>query len=110
MKRHVLTGESGIGIWFHEDRFGVFWIVYGPDGSIATFDRKTNKLTRYGFDSRGPESNLKNPAYPYWRTTKAPCGLERRSVDCSSSTASIGVSSATTISLVIATVWSTTES
>jgi ligand-binding sensor domain-containing protein/signal transduction histidine kinase len=63
VKRHVLTGESGIGLWFHEDRFGVFWIVYGPDGSIATFDPKTNKLTRYGFDSRGPESDLKNPAY-----------------------------------------------
>src|ERR1700722_903190 len=63
VKRHVRTGESGIGLWFHEDRFGVFWIVYGPDGSIATFDPKTNKLTRYGFDSRGPESNLKNPAY-----------------------------------------------
>src|SRR6266481_5507152 len=63
VKRHVLTGESGIGMWFHEDRFGVFWLVYGPDGSIATFDPKTNKLTRYGFDSRGPEGNLKNPAY-----------------------------------------------
>jgi ligand-binding sensor domain-containing protein/signal transduction histidine kinase len=63
VKRHVLTGESGIGLWFHEDRFGVFWIVYGPDGSIATFDPKTNKLTRYGFDSRSPESNLKNPTY-----------------------------------------------
>jgi ligand-binding sensor domain-containing protein/signal transduction histidine kinase len=63
VKRHVLTGESGIGLRFHEDRFGVFWIVYGPDGSIATFDPKTNKLTRYGFDSRAPESNLKNPAY-----------------------------------------------
>ena len=63
VKRHVLTGESGIGLWFHEDRFGVFWIIYGPDGSIATFDPKTSKLTRCGFDSVGPESNLKNPAY-----------------------------------------------
>jgi len=63
VKWHVLTGESGVGFWFHEDRFGVFWIVYGPDGSIATFDPKTNKLTRYGFDSRDPESNSKNPAY-----------------------------------------------
>src|SRR6202167_3226529 len=63
VERHVLTGESGVGLWFHEDRFGVFWIVYGPDGTIATFDPKTNKLTRYGFDSLGPESNLKNPAY-----------------------------------------------
>ena len=63
VKRHVLTGESGIGFRFHEDRFGVFWIIYGPDGSIATFDPKTNKLTRYGFESRDPESNVKNPAY-----------------------------------------------
>ena len=63
VKRHVLTGESGVGFWFHEDRFGVFWIIYGPDGSIATFDPKTNKLTRYGFDSQDPERNLKNPAY-----------------------------------------------
>jgi len=63
VKKHVLTGESGIGLWFHEDRFGVFWIIYGPDGHIATFDRKTSKLTRYGFDSSGTESKLKNPAY-----------------------------------------------
>src|SRR6202167_6454679 len=53
VKRHVLTGESGIGLWFHQDRFGVFWIIYGPDGSIATFDPKTNKLTRYRFDFGG---------------------------------------------------------
>jgi ligand-binding sensor domain-containing protein/signal transduction histidine kinase len=63
VKRHVLTGESGIGLWFHEDRFGVFWIIYGSDGHIATFDRKTNKLTRYGFDIQGPEGNVRNPAY-----------------------------------------------
>src|ERR1700684_4062133 len=52
VKRHVLIGDWGIGLWFRQDRFGVFWIVYGPDGSIATFDPKTNKLTRYGFDAR----------------------------------------------------------
>jgi hypothetical protein len=75
VKRHVVTGESGVGLSFHEDRFGVFWIVYGPDGSIATFDPKPNKLTCYGFDSRGPESNLKNAPTPCWRTTKATCGL-----------------------------------
>ena len=61
VKRHVLTGESGIGLWFHEDRFGVFWIIYGPDGSIATFDPKTNKLTRYGLDSRWPREQLEEP-------------------------------------------------
>src|SRR6202789_173625 len=63
VKRHVLTGESGIGLRFHEDRLGVFWIISGPYGSIATFDPKTNKLTHCGFDTRDPESNLKNPAY-----------------------------------------------
>ena len=41
----------------------MFWIIYGPDGSIATFDPKTNKLTRYGTDCTRPRSNLKNPAY-----------------------------------------------
>src|SRR6202453_1274584 len=40
VKRHVLTGESGIGLWFQDDRFGVFWMVYGPEGSIATFAPK----------------------------------------------------------------------
>src|SRR4029077_14464801 len=30
---------------------------------IATFDRATNKLTRYGFDIQGPEGNVRRPAY-----------------------------------------------
>jgi hypothetical protein len=47
VKRHVPVSESGIGLWFHEDRFGVFWVIYGPLGQIATLDRKTNRLTRY---------------------------------------------------------------
>jgi ligand-binding sensor domain-containing protein len=62
VKKHITTGESGLGLWFHEDRFGVFWIIYGSAGHIATLDRKTNKLTRYDFDSPLLHG-LKNPAY-----------------------------------------------
>ena len=50
VKRHVQAGESGIGLWFHEDRFGVFWLIYGSLGYIGTLDRKTNRLTRYEYE------------------------------------------------------------
>ena len=43
-------GESGIGLWFHEDRFGVFWVISGSLGQIATLDRKANRLTRYKYE------------------------------------------------------------
>jgi signal transduction histidine kinase/ligand-binding sensor domain-containing protein len=49
VKRHVQVGESGVGLWFHDDRFGVFWLIYGSLGQIATLDRKTNRLTRYDY-------------------------------------------------------------
>jgi len=43
---------------------GVFWIVYGPDGSIAHV-RSQDEQADSATDStqRGPESNLKNPTY-----------------------------------------------
>jgi hypothetical protein len=50
VKRHIQVGESGVGLWFHEDRFGVFWVIYGPLGQIATLDRKTNRLTHYEYE------------------------------------------------------------
>jgi ligand-binding sensor domain-containing protein/two-component sensor histidine kinase len=50
VKRHIPVGESGIGLWFHEDRFGVFWVICGSLGQIATLDRKTNRLTRYEYE------------------------------------------------------------
>lgn len=50
VKRHIPVGESGIGLWFHEDRFGVFWVIYGSLGYIGTLDRKTNRLTRYEYE------------------------------------------------------------
>jgi signal transduction histidine kinase/ligand-binding sensor domain-containing protein len=47
---HIQVSDSGIGLWFHEDRFGVFWVVYGSQGQLATLDRKTQRLTRYEYD------------------------------------------------------------
>jgi ligand-binding sensor domain-containing protein/signal transduction histidine kinase len=32
---------------FHEDRAGVFWLVYGSGNGLAQYDRATNTLTRY---------------------------------------------------------------
>lgn len=37
---------------FHEDRFGTFWIIYGSGNGVALFDRRTNEVVRYRFDSR----------------------------------------------------------
>jgi ligand-binding sensor domain-containing protein len=50
VKRHIQLGESSIGLCFHEDRFGIFWVIYGSLGHIATLDRKTRRLTRYAYD------------------------------------------------------------
>jgi PAS domain S-box-containing protein len=34
---------------FHEDSFGVLWIVHVTGGGLAAYDRKTNTLTQYSF-------------------------------------------------------------
>ena len=44
------VGESGVGLSFHEDRFGVFWVIYRSLGQIATLNRKTNRLRRYEYE------------------------------------------------------------
>ena len=61
--RRVVLGESGVGLWFHEDRSGVFWIIYGSNGQIATFDRSANKLIRYKLDWMNGLGNRIDPAY-----------------------------------------------
>ena len=33
--------------YFHEDRSGTFWIVYGSGNGLAQYDRATNTLTRF---------------------------------------------------------------
>src|SRR5215813_5869353 len=42
---------------FHEDRFGIFWIIYGSGSGLAVFDRKTNRVIRYSFHDRESSSN-----------------------------------------------------
>jgi signal transduction histidine kinase/ligand-binding sensor domain-containing protein len=62
VKRHIQVGESGIGLQFHEDRLGIFWVIYGSPGYIGTLDRKTGRLTRYEYDWKtGPARE--NQAY-----------------------------------------------
>jgi signal transduction histidine kinase/ligand-binding sensor domain-containing protein len=62
VKRHIQVGESGVGLLFYEDRFGVFWVIYGSLGYIATLDRKTNRLTRFDYEWKvGPPQE--NQAY-----------------------------------------------
>jgi signal transduction histidine kinase/ligand-binding sensor domain-containing protein len=62
VKRHIQVGESGVGLWFHEDRFGVFWVIYGSLGYIGTLDRKTNRLTRFDYEWKSGPSQ-ENQAY-----------------------------------------------
>ena len=61
--RHIPMPDSGVGVRFHEDRFGVFWIFYGNDGLPAILDRKTNKLMRYEFNPDNRSGGSTNRAY-----------------------------------------------
>ncbi len=54
---HIALGESGVGIIFHQDRFGLFWIVYGNDGNLGVFNPNTKTITKY---SRIEDSNSGN--------------------------------------------------
>ena len=60
--RRIQLGESGVGLWFHEDRFGVFWVIYGSLGYIATLDRETNRLTRLDYEWKMGQAQA-NQAY-----------------------------------------------
>ncbi|MBU0584047.1 MAG: hypothetical protein KKB66_16145 [Alphaproteobacteria bacterium] len=60
------TGEVSIRIplrvevrefYFHEDRHGVFWIIYGSGNGLATYDRQTNELTQLTFSDPQTESD-----------------------------------------------------
>ena len=41
-------------MFFHEDRFGVFWIIYPNGSGLAMLDRKTKALTSYLLYDREP--------------------------------------------------------
>lgn len=45
--RHIPLSDSGHALWFHQDRYGVFWLVYGADGILATLDPATYQVTDY---------------------------------------------------------------
>jgi signal transduction histidine kinase/ligand-binding sensor domain-containing protein len=62
VKRQIPMGESGIGLWFHEDRAGVFWVIYGSSGRIAMLDRKTGTLRPFEYEW-GPAAARPNQAY-----------------------------------------------
>src|SRR6266481_3999540 len=56
---HIPLREAVREFSFHEDRWGVFWIIYGSGGGLAVYDRKTNRLTRYSFYEReAPSTSL----------------------------------------------------
>ena len=52
--RHIILPDTANGFDFHEDRFGVFWILHASPNALGVFDRKTNTLTNYEFPKRGP--------------------------------------------------------
>ncbi len=61
--RHIDLPYSGLGAFFHEDRSGVFWVVYGDDGLPATLDLASGKLTRYRFSPYSRLDRLNNRVY-----------------------------------------------
>ena len=61
--KHIALGDTGVGLLFHEDRSGVFWIIYGSEGRIATLDLKANKVIRYDFDLKGNQERRNKQAY-----------------------------------------------
>lgn len=50
VKRHIAIPNSGIGVGFHEDRFGVFWIFYGVDALPAILNPESGQITRFRFN------------------------------------------------------------
>jgi signal transduction histidine kinase/ligand-binding sensor domain-containing protein len=53
---HIPLHESLREFSFYEDRLGTFWIIYASGNGLASFDRKTNTVTRYSFYEREPPS------------------------------------------------------
>lgn len=60
---HVPLHESVREFSFHEDRFGVFWVIYGSGNGLAVLDRATKTLTRYSFYEQDPSRNALSGVY-----------------------------------------------
>lgn len=43
---------------FHEDRHGIFWVIYGSGNGLGVYDRKTNRFVRYAFEGRDGDKSL----------------------------------------------------
>lgn len=39
---------------FHEDRFGIFWVIYGAGSGLAVLNKKTNRLEPFEFQRSDP--------------------------------------------------------
>lgn len=46
--------EDRSRLLFHEDRYGTFWLIYGPDNTLATLDRQNGTITRYPIECEVP--------------------------------------------------------
>lgn len=57
---HVLLGESGGGVAFHEDRFGQFWVNFG-DGNLGVFHPATLTVALYKHIEAREAQNRWNP-------------------------------------------------
>ena len=45
--------EDRSWLQFHEDRYGVFWLIYGADNTLATLDRRSGTVTRHPIECEG---------------------------------------------------------
>ncbi len=61
--RHISTPHSGFGNYFHEDRFGVFWIFYGDYGVPGILDRTSGQITRFQFGPNPHGDMTRNRIY-----------------------------------------------
>jgi ligand-binding sensor domain-containing protein/signal transduction histidine kinase len=52
VRRHIPLLKPSTGVFFFEDRFGVFWIFNNSSNVLEVFDRKTNALTRHSFEDQ----------------------------------------------------------
>jgi PAS domain S-box-containing protein len=50
---HIPLAER-LHLGFYEDRFGIFWIYFTTGSGLATYDRKTHRLTQYVFGDQTP--------------------------------------------------------
>ena len=58
---HLVMEESGSGLKFHQDRYGLFWILFGESGKLGVLDGSARTLTLYKRIEDGSSLNRWNP-------------------------------------------------